>query len=80
MSNRDPWDNIERRQEVVERIAVLESEVKTLKDEQDKILEGVNSIHSELLRYKGFLGGVAFIASGVGIFLSLFKDWIIKHL
>lgn len=66
--------------EHVERIAVLEAEVKLLKDEQDKILICVQDIHSELIRYKGFLGGVAFIASGIGIFLTVFKDWIVKHL
>lgn len=64
----------------VERIAVLEAEVRSLKEEQDKILDCVQNIHSELVRYKGFLGGVAFIASGVGIFLTLFKDWLIKHI
>lgn len=64
----------------IERIAVLEAEVKSLKEEQDKILLCVQDIHSEMIRYKGFLGGVAFIASGIGIFLTLFKDWIIKHL
>jgi len=64
----------------VERIAVLEAEVKALKEEQDKVLICVQNIHSEMIRYKGFLGGVAFIASGIGIFLTLFKDWIIKHL
>lgn len=64
----------------VERIAVLEAEVRSLKDEQDKILSCVQNIHAEMVRYKGFLGGVAFIASGIGIFLTIFKDWIFKHL
>lgn len=64
----------------VERIAVLETEVKELKAEQDKILKCVQDIHSEMIRYKGFLGGIAFLASGIGIFLTLFKDWVIAHL
>lgn len=64
----------------IERIAVLESEVKALKEEQDKILEVVQSIHSEMVRYKGFMGGVAFIASGVGIFLTFFKDWLFNRI
>lgn len=64
----------------IERIAVLEAEVRTLKEEQDKILVCVQEIHSEMIRYKGFLGGIAFIASGIGICLTLFKDWITKHL
>lgn len=63
-----------------ERIAVLESEVKELKSDQQEILACMHAIKDEMTRYKGFLGGVAFIASGVGIFLTLFKDWIIKHL
>jgi hypothetical protein len=64
----------------VERIAVLEAEVKGLKEDQHKILLCMNEIKDEMTRYKGFLGGVAFIASGIGIFLTLFKDWILKHL
>lgn len=66
--------------EHVERIAVLEAEMKAVKDDQERILASLNNIHSELTRYKGFLGGVAFIASGIGIFLTLFKEWIIKHM
>lgn len=66
--------------EHVERIAVLESEVKTLKEEQDKILACVREIHAEMIRYKGFLGGVAFLASGIGVFLAIFKEWILEHL
>lgn len=64
----------------VERIAVLEAEVKELKRDQQEILTCMHSIKDEMTRYKGFLGGVAFIASGIGIFLTLFKEWIIKHL
>lgn len=66
--------------EHVERIAVLEAEVKELKADQQEILKVMHEVKDEMTRYKGFLGGVAFIASGVGIFLTLFKDWIIKHL
>jgi hypothetical protein len=63
----------------VERIAVLEAEVKSLQVDQQEILACMHSIRDEMTRYKGFLGGVAFLASGIGIFLTLFKDWIIKH-
>ena len=63
----------------VERIAVLEAEVKALQVDQQEILACMHSIKDEMTRYKGFLGGVAFLASGIGIFLTLFKDWIIKH-
>ena len=63
----------------VERIAVLEAEVKILKSDQQEILVCMHSIKDEMTRYKGFLGGIAFLASGVGIFLTLFKDWLLKH-
>lgn len=64
----------------IERIAVLEAEVETLKDNQKEILRCMHEIKDEMTRYKGFLGGLAFLASGIGIFLTLFKEWIIKHL
>lgn len=64
----------------IERIAVLEAEVRSLKDDQQEILVCMHAIKDEMTRYKGFLGGVAFIASGIGIFLTLFKDWLLKHL
>lgn len=63
----------------VERIAVLESEVRSLKHDQQEILTCMHAIKDEMTRYKGFLGGIAFLASGVGIFLTLFKDWLLKH-
>lgn len=64
----------------VERIAVLEAEVKGLKEDQQEILRLMHEVKDEMTRYKGFLGGIAFIASGIGIFLTLFKDWLLKHL
>jgi hypothetical protein len=65
--------------EHIERIAVLEAEVEKLQESQREILECIHSVRDEMMRYKGFLGGVAFLASGIGIFLTLFKDWIFKH-
>jgi len=66
--------------EHVERIAVLESEVGSLKKDQEEILKIMHEIKDEMTRYKGFLGGIAFLVSGLGVFFTLFKDWIIKHL
>jgi hypothetical protein len=64
----------------IERIAVLEAEVKSLKEDQSEILTCLHAIRDEMTRYKGFLGGVAFLASGIAVFLTIFKDWIAKHL
>jgi len=63
-----------------ERLAVIETKVEDLEDNHKELLKLMHEVKDEMTRYKGFLGGVAFIASGVGIFLTLFKDWIIKHL
>lgn len=66
--------------EHVERIAVLEAKVEQLNAEQEKVLSKLDEIYSEMTKYRGFLGGVAFIASGIGIFFTLFKEWIFKHI
>ena len=63
----------------LERIAVLEAEVEKLTTSQKEILECIHAVRDEMLRYKGFLGGVAFLASGIGIFLTVFKDWLLHH-
>ena len=48
----------------VERIAVLEAEVEKLQASQKEILDCIHAVRDEMMRYKGFLGGVAFLASG----------------
>ena len=63
----------------IERIAVLEAEVEKLQASQKEILDCIHAVRDEMMRYKGFLGGVAFLASGIGIFLNLFMDLIFKH-
>jgi hypothetical protein len=64
----------------IERIAILETKVNNLQDNHEEMLKLMHDIKDEMTRYKGFLGGIAFIASGIGIFLTLFKDWLVKHL
>jgi hypothetical protein len=63
-----------------ERLAVIETKVEDLEANHKELLKLMHEVKDEMTRYKGFLGGVAFIASGIGIFLTLFKDWLIKHL
>lgn len=66
--------------EQVERIAVLESEVSALKEDQKEILKCMHEIRDEMTRYKGFLGGVAFLISGITVCITLFRDWIADHI
>ena len=62
-----------------ERLIIIETKVEDLEDNHKELLNLMHEIKDEMTRYKGFLGGIAFLASGVGIFLTLFKDWIWNH-
>jgi hypothetical protein len=64
----------------LERIAIIETKVETLEKNHTEMLKLMHEIKDEMTRYKGFLGGIAFLASGVVIFITLAKEWIIKHL
>jgi hypothetical protein len=64
----------------LERIAIIETKVETLEANHKEMLRLMHEIKDEMTRYKGFLGGIAFLASGVVIFITLAKEWILKHL
>jgi len=67
--------------EHVERIAVLEVEVEKLQNSQKEILECIHSVRDEMMRYKGFLGGVAFLRlSWWSSFLSFWYWYILNSL
>lgn len=65
------WDGGERRGQerrcdnLSERVAVLESELAGVKDGNAAILRSLQKIHTELTRYKGFVGGVVFVVTCV---------------
>ena len=63
-----------------ERVAVLESELTQVKKDLQDIRETTEQILSELTRYKGFLGGITFIISGVLLSWQLFGEWIKRNL
>ena len=64
----------------VERLAVIENKVETLEANHKELLKLMHEVKDEMTRYKGFLGGIAFLTSGVVVFLTIFKDWLVKHL
>lgn len=64
----------------VERTAVLETKVSALEDNHAEMLKIMHEIRDEMTRYKGFLGGIAFLVSCLVVAISMFKEWIIKHL
>ena len=63
----------------LERIAVLESEVRAMKDDQGEILKCMQGIRDEMTKYKGFIGGIAFVVSCLGVALTVFKEWIFNN-
>lgn len=60
--------------DIIERVAVLESQVEGVRQKEDAILEKLDRIEKEMTRYKGFLGGVAFLGSCLWAAVVLLKD------
>jgi ABC-type antimicrobial peptide transport system permease subunit len=63
-----------------ERIVVLEVEMQELKSDNKEILATLKEMHGELTKYKGFLGGIAFVGSCVIVAFTLFKDVILHKI
>jgi hypothetical protein len=64
----------------LERIAIVETKVDSLEDNHKELLRLMHEIKDEMTRYKGFLGGVAFLVSCLVVAVSIFKEWILKHI
>lgn len=65
--------------EPTERLAVVETELKQVKETNDRILERLAEMQSDLTRFKGFAGGMLFVASAIGAFLGVLKGWVLGH-
>lgn len=63
-----------------ERLAVAETKISSLEENHAEMLKIMHEIKDEMTRYKGFIGGIAFLVSCLGVAGAFFKDWIIKHL
>jgi hypothetical protein len=75
------WNGEERRKDAPnERVAVLENEVRALKVELDDMQTKLDMILAEITRYRGFLGGIMFIISGVGLAWQIFGEHLKKWL
>ena len=62
-----------------ERLAVLEAKMTAVERSQNEIMEKLNAIQTQITRYHGFLGGVVFFVTGIGVFWNLIGDWIKAH-
>lgn len=58
-------------------MAVLEMQVAAQNASNEKILKELQGIRAELTRYKGFIGGISFVISGVVVVVGLAKGWIL---
>lgn len=65
---------------VRERIAKLELAAENQEKTNEEILKKLDQITTEMTRYKGFLGGIAFFASSLWVAITLFKEYILQHL
>ena len=59
-----------------ERIAVLESEMSAIRNQNADIIASLSRVEHEMTRYKGFLGGIAFLVSGAAAILVFLKGWL----
>lgn len=62
-----------------ERLAVLESRIERLEASQSEILQKLDKIDRQLTRYHGFMGGIAFLVTGLGVFWQMAGEWIKAH-
>jgi hypothetical protein len=58
---------------------VLETKVEALEKLNAEILDSLQTINAQLTRYHGFIGGIAFVVSGVGVLWTFGKDWFMEH-
>lgn len=64
----------------LERIAIVETKVDSLEEKHKELLKLMHEIKDEMTRYKGFLGGIAFLVSCLVVAVSIFKEWILRHI
>lgn len=44
----------------------------------DTLQKEIDSLHDELIKYKGFVGAVVYVITGLGFVLMFFKDYILR--
>lgn len=64
------------RERIGNTLSRLEAVATEMKDDRDEFHAAWNELRGEITRYKGFVGGIAFILSGVVTALALAKGWI----
>lgn len=63
--------------ERIERLVAIEAKATQAESERDQILKQIQEMQSDLTRFKGFAGGVMFVASAIGAFFGVLKGWVL---
>lgn len=64
------------RERITNTLHRLEEVAVEMKDDRVEFHAAVKYLQGEITRYKGFVGGIAFVLSGVVTALTLFKGWL----
>lgn len=73
-----------------ERVVALEQQVqflhegrqsaadtnKCILEKLESLDKKIDAVSTELVRYKGFVGGMVLVFTGIGILLTFFKTWV----
>jgi hypothetical protein len=79
MTEQTPAEIAVLRERIANTLDRLEALTIEMKKDREEIHAAVESLRSEIGRYKGFVGGVAFVFSCVIAALSLAKGWLFNE-
>lgn len=65
--------------EMIERIAVLESKEEALLERLEKMDHTLDDINRQLTRFHGAMGMLAFFVTGIGVAWGIFGETIKRH-
>lgn len=74
------WDGEDRRKFTsTDRVLVLEKDVKEIKADIAEMQHTLSVIQSKITKFHGFVGGVAYVISGMVLCWQLFGDFLRKY-
>ena len=62
-----------------DRVVTLEVRVEQLQADLQEILSELRSVNSQLTKYKGFIGGIAFVVSCLPVLWTFTKGYFTAH-
>ncbi len=62
-----------------DRVVALEVRVDELQDDLKEILKELKEVNTQLTKYKGFIGGIAFVISSLPVLWAFTKSYFTAH-